>query len=78
MRFAGLEAKLDTLIETQKIRDQGIVNEFKDHREKQNDHEHRLRALEARKYVEPRTVWVAVGFAVTVAGLVLSLINAIK
>ena len=37
--------------------------------------EERMRLLEARRYVEPKTVWVATALLVTFGGLIVSIIN---
>ena len=39
------------------------------------DHESRIRKLEERRYVEPKTVWTAFGIMLTLGSLIVAIIN---
>jgi hypothetical protein len=74
-----VEGQLDTLIKTQAIRDQTVNLELQRIREDKDrmhgDFETRLRKIEERRYVEPKSVWFAVGFFVTLGSLIVAIIN---
>lgn len=74
-----VEGQLDTLIKTQAIRDQAVnleLQRIRDDKERAHeDHETRMRKLEERRYVEPKSVWFAVGFFVTLGSLIVAIIN---
>ena len=74
-----VEGQLDTLIKTQAIRDQAVnmeLQRIRDDKDRMHgDFENRLRKLEERRYVEPKAVWLAVGFFVTLGSLIVAIIN---
>ena len=83
-----LGGKVDALIQTQAIRDETIHSEFRRLREDiardrtefsrdHADHENRIRKIEERRYVEPKTVWTAFGFTLTFGSLIVAIINLI-
>lgn len=75
-----LDARISTFISTQTIRDEALGADIKYLRESSTtkfaDHESRLRAIEGRRYVESRTVWVAIGAATAAGSLIVSIISA--
>lgn len=76
-----LNAKFDTLMQTQQLRDAATNSELRHIREDINknnvDHETRIRNLESRRYVEPKTVWAATATLTALGGLAVAIINAI-
>jgi hypothetical protein len=74
-----LQGKVDALIQTSAIRDDAFVIEIKRIREDwvrdRSDHEDRIRKLEERRYVEPKTVWTAFGIMLTFGSLIVAIIN---
>lgn len=72
-----LEGKVDSALEIQKIRDEVFTRAHQDHGTKLQDHELRLRVQEARRYVEPKTVWTAVTVMVGIGSLFIAIINSI-
>lgn len=74
-----VEGQLDTLIKTQAIRDQAVnieLQRIRDDKDRMHgDFEARMRKLEERRYVEPKSVWFAVGFFVTLGSLIVAIIN---
>lgn len=76
-----LDAKLDYVMRTQAIRDEAVGATIKNgdilHDKDHNDHEKRLRDLELRPYISPRSVWVAYSALLATAGVVLTIITLI-
>lgn len=74
-----LDSKMDTLIQTQRVRDDALKAELirtrDDFSRESVDHEARLRKLEERKYVEPKTIWSALALFITIGSLVVAIIN---
>ena len=81
-----LDAKFDTQLRVSELRDAAVhrdlsaIKETLSHNaaslsKRADDHEDRLRVIENRRYVEPKTVWQAVGLLMTVAGVALTIIN---
>lgn len=86
LQLVRLEGQMDTLIKTSEIQRGAVTLELKHIREdiernnqlyaqRDADYETRLRALESRKYVEPKTVWMAFGLFLTFGSLVVAIIN---
>lgn len=74
-----VEGQLDTLVKMQAIRDQTVnleLQRIRDDKDRMHgDFEARMRRLEERRYVEPKSVWFAVGFFVTLGSLIVAIIN---
>lgn len=81
-----LDGKLDSFVQVYKIRNDGFDAELRKIHETQvmnhaaedrryMDHENRVRALESRRYVEPKTVWQAVGLLTTIGSLVIAVVS---
>lgn len=79
LAIVRLEGIIDTLVKTSAIKDEALNLELKQIRQLfadgRSDHEARLRTIEARDYVEPRTVRWAIGIGLTFCGLVLAVVN---
>jgi hypothetical protein len=72
-----LQAKIDALTQVIALRDAAFNDQLRRIHEEQLDHENRLRQLELRRVVEPRTVWTAFGLTITGGGLLIAIINLI-
>lgn len=74
-----VETKLDGFMQVQALRDDAILKEVKYMRDTfvttSTDHEARIRALEGKRYVEPRTVWMAFSILAAVGSLVVAIVN---
>lgn len=72
--YTSLVAKLDAALISQGLHQQTITQQFGEiHRDIQ-DHEHRLRALEARPNITPKAAWGAAGIIIAGLSLVLTII----
>lgn len=77
MTLARLESKLDTALQVQKVRDEVFTRSHQEINQRLQDHEVRIRYQEGRRYVEPKTVWIAVGVLVAAGSLLVGVINSI-
>ena len=86
LALVRLDGKIDTLIKTQAVRESALNAELqrirddsvvhaRDYDRRFADQETRIRNLEGRRYVEPRTVWAAAALLLTVGSLVVAIIN---
>jgi hypothetical protein len=77
-----LDAKLDSVMRTQEIRSEMVNQTIKSgdvrHAEDHTDHEKRIRDLELRPYISPKSVWTAYGALLGTAGLVLTIVTLIN
>ncbi len=73
--YTTLSAKLDTALIAQTMAQQSFAREMADVRHDINDHEMRMRTVEARPYVSPKSVWSAVGVLIAAMGLVVAIIE---
>lgn len=77
--LVDLRGQLNNFMNMQQLREETQrleltrLREAMDQRER--DHEERLRILEQRRYVEPKSVWTALGFATGVLGIFTAIIN---
>lgn len=76
-----LQGEVKALTAMIALRDAGFNDEIRRMREdgqrERTDHETRIRVLEARRYVDPKTVWSAFGLTVTLGSLIVAIINLI-
>lgn len=88
LMITQFNAKLDLLAATQKLHNEAflaamnalrelVANRFNDLETRTADHELRLRVQEARRYVEPRTVWTAISVLVAAIGVAVAIIGLI-
>lgn len=74
-----VETKLDGFMQLQQIRDENVMREIKHLRETHvttsADHESRIRNLEGKRYVEPKTVWTAFSILTTIGSLIIAIVN---
>lgn len=75
--MARIESKIDTALQVQKVRDEVFTRSHQDINQRLQDHEIRIRYQEGRRYVEPKTVWIAVGVLVSAAAVMVAIINSI-
>lgn len=79
LAIVDLRGQVNSFINVQLYREESHRVEIARLREemaqRERDHEERLRILEQRRYVEPKSVWAALGFAVAVLGTVTTVIN---
>lgn len=68
VEFAAFAARFDTFLKMQAARDKTLNDQV-------IDHEKRLRELEQRRYVEPKTVWAAIALLFTFGSLVVAIIG---
>lgn len=66
----ALGAKIDTVVASHGQQLLSIQEDVK-------DHEHRLRLIEARPVVAPRTVWTAAALVLSALGLILVLVQTV-
>lgn len=66
-------------MQVQALRDDAILKEVKYMRDTfvttSTDHEARIRTLEGKRYVEPRTVWTAFSILSGVGSLIVAIVN---
>jgi hypothetical protein len=74
-----VETKLDSFMQIQKMRDDAILQEIKyirdTHISTSSDHEARIRALEGKRYIEPRTLWTAFSLLTALSGVIVAIVN---
>lgn len=74
-----VETKLDGFMQVQAIRYDAILNEIKYMRDtyvtKSTDHEARIRALEGKRYVEPKTVWTAFSILTALSSVIVAIVS---
>ena len=70
---ASLSAKVDTALITHTLAQQSIATQLSDFRADVNDHEMRIRVVESRPYISPKSMWLALGTvnAFLVTGLII-------
>jgi hypothetical protein len=67
----ALTSKMDTMIIAQSSQMTGAIEDIK-------DHEHRLRAQEAKQTVSPRAMWSGAAVLLAAVGLVMTLIQLVQ
>lgn len=74
-----IETKLDGFIQVQAIRDEAILREIKylrdAHTTTSTDHEARIRALEGKRYVEPKTVWTTFSILTALSSVIVAIVS---
>lgn len=74
-----VETKLDSFMQVQAIRDDAILKEIKYMRDTyvttSTDHEARIRALEGKRYVEPKTVWTAFSLLTALSSVIVAIVS---
>lgn len=74
-----VETKLDGFMQVQAIRDDAILKEIKYMRDTyvttSTDHEARIRNLEGKRYVEPKTVWTAFSVLTAVSSVIVAIVS---
>lgn len=79
LTIVRLEAKFDGFIQAQQIRDATITRDLtyirETHVATSTDHEARIRLLEQKRYVEPKTVWTAFTILTAIGTLVVAIVN---
>lgn len=75
--YMSLSAKLDTALISQTMSQQSFAQQLADLRHTQNDHEMRLRQVEARAYISPRAMWTGVAVIVSSLGTIFAVLQAI-
>jgi hypothetical protein len=79
--IADFRGRLESFIQVATIREETQRAEIQRLREemiqRERDHEERIRLLEQRRYVEPKSVWTAVGISVAALGVFTAIINGI-
>lgn len=77
--LVDLRGQLKNFIEMSQLREETHRLELARLREemaqRERDHEERLRILEQRRYVEPKSVWTALAFATGMLGIFTAIIN---
>ena len=77
--IADLKGRLTSFIEVTALRDETQRQEIQRLREdmlqRERDHEERIRMLEQRKYVEPKTVLTAISLSVAALGVFTAIVN---
>lgn len=76
-----VETKLDGFMQVQAIRDEAIMREIKylreTHTTTSTDHEARIRALEGKRYVEPKTVWTAFSLLTGLSSVIVAIVSVV-
>lgn len=70
-----LSTKMDILSQTTQLNAQSFAQQLADVRVDHNDHEARLRVLESRQVVTPKSMWTAISIIVAVAGVIVAIIS---
>lgn len=72
MALTRLDAKFDTVMRMMTLRDEAVNGQLKnlnvEHEKDHNDHESRLRTLEARPVLTPKSVYAMLGLIIAVVG----------
>lgn len=75
--YTGLSAKIDTALISQTMAQQSTAQQLADMRHDLTDHEGRIRVLEQRIYVTPRSMWTAIGVIIAGLGVIVGIITII-
>lgn len=77
--YTRLDARISTFMATQTARDESLATDIRYLRESSTtrfaDHESRIRILEARQYVTPKTIWAAFGLMTTIGSIIVAIIG---
>lgn len=75
--YTSLSSKLDTALISQTLAQQSIAQQLADVRHILGDHETRIRVIETRPYISPRSVWAGVSVVTAVLGLLFTILQVV-
>lgn len=75
--ITALSAQIQMATQQQTLNAASVAQQLADIRHDQNDHETRIRLLESKQVVSPKSMWTALGVLVPIVGLIVTIILAL-